>query len=1247
MALADQLSRIKKDIPDAHRRNISLSLQKKESDILFFQQVASALSQFKQSHSECYREHASYFKYFAGESSRNFRRDRLTQKENQNISQRIRLFISVLVPYAAFSHAKILLDWVIRRLRADVHEFQHVFLFAIASEEAFGVLLSQSKGLAAQGMSEFKEVASRGYSTAAISRALGRSAAFARIAAETLKLSVTDSCASDLLIFYAGALDHIFRREDIPDSVVSVWVPALLKKREALVQCPTGIIGQKMVGVIESLLSTIYETSELIEEYAQTIRSFGAGTGPGASDSQVYPPSLPFGVMYRQYKSTNRTEDIVQGEHTHAFILQLSRDCNTEEKTECISKVLEEEMRKNPAETAKLLLQGSTHLLEIAQATPADAKTPLLASIIHLLSGASSTHSDCIPAQALDEILRHLPHARLEHALIRYATKKDAVPGKDCCVREKVLMHVSPEVLMEEVSGRTSWEEAEHILSWSTVKPFTKSIAAHILSTHFPEYLDATSPYPEYTGCAYRFDEINGQREKTREKAEQYIRSRIQREITQKNLKQAQFLFALDEDFSLGTVISLVSLQSLMQLPKKEKLAGIKMVLRHVLHHHQNAEVMGAADIFDFLEAEQDAESTCLFFRCFLLPGFIHPRMPDALHGIFTGTPAAKHGDKLNEMAEYIHREHPSILPVILGKHTWDFTESQCTAMILSGCKRSAVPDMIRERVPGMSQDAKRRILGAALEMKEKGERWLFDQIVPLLPASDLFSIADTSRKDGIRLCLSAIGKGCSVGQDASDASLDVLLLAWKRKLDAEEIAPAISAVIGSRTFPDLISQRLNRKGKRVQRMISLAEAYLEKHKPETLLLSCARQLKSADTGVSGSPASISAVRDVLIRTLAKIPSTPSQVLALRVLLTCKSEEALFVSRKILENTKSSRIRYFVQSKLIRILHFVLPRALQGSRESPLILANLIRREKSLLGAYAPQLVRAVEVTRSVPLLNAMSYLEIDHLIGCVSVTRPHLVILMRYVKKRAERSLLEPGELDTALSFYLAHAPACLATANEVRSVFAKSVAQVFVLHEQKHSIWPRLIKVFGGPTAPCLTAISRVLDAEKQSPVAAPALSQVYGRMEQELAGELKNPTEKYAAIAKIMRRYYSAEADTMVDHMKILHLALERRDATAISLLPPLFSSRFRHRHSDADEMHHVLLRTLVQAREKSDLFRLMGRVYRRNKSHVLSLLRQSAPYYSALLEHKEKTVRDASAALMRRIRKYAGEDPYRYM
>ncbi|OAG28977.1 hypothetical protein NEDG_01116 [Nematocida displodere] len=1234
MGLSQQLARIRERTGET-KGGKHLKEFASLPDAIFYDQVAEAVKEFRSKHGAAYSRHGKYFACFTGTGSRSFRRDRLTEKENEAVSRRVKAFLGALAPYIEHHHTKVLVEWMLRRYRVDTHEYVHLIGAVLRDEQNYNELLLNIERISIKGKEAIMPLITSKYSFQAVGRAVSKSIVLSMALLDSLKRVSVDIDGLRHLGFFEEVLHHAFR-ESVDEDVLAAWVGALLEVRDALgSEVAGGVAGEVASDMVHSLnraLRSISSRTNLIDEVKARI---GLGLGLGSEvevevglGSELAPTLTCLLKHYRKtgdyapmWESGFRTEFL---EEVHREVVSGTSNVDLSAFLGLLTTALVEtahDSGSGAGNSPLTVLLSSKQLFELliqSQHWKSASRVPVVQALSKIVFCSQRNLVPEIADVDIDTVKSFLPNRQLESKIL-----ENAKATKTYRKMVDMLIDVlSDEVIEREVAKEDSWEALSHFLKESRSGVVSRSIRQDVLAAHIGKYLDTVSAFQTYTPIRSQLASHENFK-----KIESLIREKICK--GSRTLSGLLFLLSLAQDFVLlSTLPSLIS--SVSTLARPEINPGIKAVLTVI--QNTRASVPGDS-----------------WVRLFRAPTHTDLSISTLLFTGLAQSPPAETGPWTEILLQALRPVPESLIftPLFLKEKTCLISGvlAQQHALIgdkdvvracltLTDLTRGVVLPVVQAKYPYLQTTDQHQILNEALRLKENGDSVLFQSLSQRVSIDALVQLVDLNNAFAVTTVLEAVAAAQAIEEDC----ISLLIAGRKKRVPEKTLAAAETKALGSAAFHLRLAERLaHHHAKDLGALKSLLGKYLHRHDASALLGALVE--KKIDDP------------QILQMVLRKKPSTASKVAALKLLLFTGGEANLRTALDILRDRRSHQIRRLVASQLPAIVKAVLRFKVEAAEAVSQVLANLIRREENIMSAYIPEITALIKTTRKKLLLPALTLIDLRHLIFSITDLKDW-VILREYVARRAEKRPLEKEEQQLLEDFYLTHV--------SPTKLFATSFAQLFRVGGEPRSLWMALLKKTGGVSPQLLQILSHVVNADQKACAATPSLGMLYSKLEAALLSELRAPTPLFQATLNVLSKYFACDKGTLANFQEILRLTIELAlgQSPAQTLTPPqalllprliasLVQSKERHKPMEAEAINQTLLQALAREADKAGLFGILEKTYQKNPQFTGRVLGQSTPYFALVLEHKDKKVRSQAERLMQVIESATGDSPYTQM
>ncbi|KAI5131477.1 hypothetical protein NEPAR03_2448 [Nematocida parisii] len=1230
MSIAEQLNRVReKNIKD-RSRVILINELRDEPDILFYSRVEESVELFRIYHSKPYEQIQKYLEVLTNENSAEFRRERLTQKENENISKRLKIILTVITPYTKYNYIMVILEWLIRIYRIDKYELEYLVSATIQIEEVQEILdifisrnpfisnpiisIIQCKGVQVRIS---KELLNSNYNNVCILKVLHK--------------LVIDKESHEYVKYLEGVGNILFKEGTIPEEIICEWVNSLFECRNRIKKCINNEIeGEGIIQCIERILIQIRMNNELIDEIEQEIDGFNKNTYKldcNSIHTDVQDISYRFSTLYAHFKRTGDKDKLIK-EYPMEFAVQIISE--KEEISDWIS-ILKEIIFKSLKydEIVELLLEKpyiSLVISDDSEYTKLSKKYPIIKILSEIEREKEGKDIKKITKKMVSEFHQILPNRQIEKWIFKKVTSYNELK----LVIDGLLPVLSTETIENELVKMSDWKSIELFLSEVHHKAFIRSVDRDVLISHFSEYIDTVSKYNGYTPLGIELSD------EEREGLLDIAKCKLERS----NNTPEEVLFIVyvygDLHAHINTLFGVKSIiESIPESDRKRPIKALLEILSDRRDTVQCTDLFGIIQVLDVFDV--DTTVSLLLYRTAIsldVRGFSRV--------ICNAVLKKESGTVESKMLKCLRGDNVDLVSAVFEKYFNELTPQEILLVIKTEYVDVLVPGLLNI-FSGLEQNIKIDIIRAAVEMYRIENTLLFSVLSTSVPLSILLESVVPGDKYSVQLILdtvlarvSAVEESISINNPSgckSDTEVEhrrVVSLLLDTLIHARKVCNVGSvlcnwerSILPMRGIPGLLSNKLKVNGSS-QVVRGLVSRYLKKNLPPTDLLLALVQDKVLDNSV---------LQNVLMHN----PSSRSKVLLFRALISRQlNGKSLLLVLSILKDKKSSLLRYYVQSRLQYIVKAVLKQKDAHFALVLKIMCNLVGREKNVMHPYTHSLMGLIKQTRRKEYAKRLTQINLRYIINAVSDDMD-VQILEKYVNNKV--SELEPEEVKELTTF-------CINRTDKGSAL--RILVELFSVIENKQAVWTDLLRKTEGFTPKFIHTLHRMCRLDRKGACTG-SLSLIYSRLEDMLINALN--MDKSPEIISIMKRFFMHEKSTLISIQKVMELSMQAISTrkSIPGLISALFYSQSINNPSEAEGINHTILVDLVKADgpRKNRLFNTLYKIYNKNPDFISRLLGQSAPYFAILLESKDAHTRHKAEQLMKIISTLSGEDPYKFL
>ncbi|EHY65686.1 hypothetical protein NERG_01293 [Nematocida ausubeli] len=1216
MSIAEQLNKVREKNVKERSRVVIFREWIEEPDILFYSRVEEAVELFQLYHDAAYERAQKYITSFTDDQSQNSRRDRMTDRENALLSKRMKLLLETLTPYTLHEYVQVILEWLIRRYRIDKYEFDYLVSATIQVPSIHSAIEMFTRRNPFMNSAVVSLLQCR-----CIPQLIGKDLA---------KNTLINVCILKPLLHIEGNKDtaayahflekvseSLFVESGIPEEVVCEWVNSLMDCRRRM-KTQASKESQEIVKRLESILIYIRANHELIDEIEAQIDEF--------SDAPALPTEAVvdsenvlyrFSTLYAHFKETAEKDEIMQ-EYPIEFMSQLVSE---KEEVPGWLDIIKDTIFTMPEQEGIMdfllektgiatLLSTDARYKSLAKKNPA---IDVLARIEREAEGAELK----ITKPALKSFYGILPNRRIEAWIFKKVSKYSELKT----VLSVLLPVLSLETIHAEMLKVNDWASAVLFLDEAHVDSFVKNISRDLLVSHFSEYIDAVSKYANYTPLGLSLS--------SEEKASLL---EITRNSLKRNMTPADMLFMVHLYVDLGAQIEdLLALHEKISLfPEEERKRPVKALLSVLSTMRGDISSTVLRGIIRSLDAfDVDTTISLLFYRTAL-------SLSVSEFGAFIAESILKADESESvegKMLRCLRKDNVDLVSAVFEKYFTSLTPQEIMHVITTEYIDLLAAGLTKAFIHfdlSFQQD----IIRLSMEMEESGRSALFDIISKNAPYAILLQSVIPNSKHSITLVLDTVlsafidadSSASLLAQNAEGAALEALLLekliqARKMGINESVLCNWERTILPMPNIPALLAQLVKKAPSQIVR--GIISRYLKKNLCPTVLLFVFVQNQISDSAI-------------LSNILKYNPSPRSKVLLLRSVLMKPLKNTLPLVFTILQDKKSSLLRYYIQSRLKHIVKCVLAQKDTQGLLVTKIMCNLISREKNVMHPYVPSLMSLVKKTKKKMLVRKLSNINLRYIMEVVS-DNTDMLILKEYIQNKL--SDLEPEDVKALTSFYI----------NRIDSrIAAKTLVTLFEVIKNPQEVWTEILKKTEGYTPRFINILHCMSKSDTQG-ICMASLSSIYSRLESMLIAALEENTT--SEIVYIMKKFFMHEKSTLITISRILELSLLiiSNHKSIPGLISALFYSQAVNNPSEAEGINHAVLVELTKAEgnRKTALFNTLYKMYAKYPDFITRILGQSAPYFAILLESKDASTRKKAEHLMKCITSLSGEDPYKFL
>lgn len=1215
MSIAEQLKKVRERNTLEEKRAVIFEELRKDPDVLFYSRVEEAVEMFSIYHSKFYERMIEYFEYFTGGRSKDSRRDRLSEKENSSLSKRMKIFLEELSPYATQEPAQVILEWLIRRYRIDKYEFSHLVMCTVRIQSIQDMLYNCVKNSLVVGNTVHEVLVSQGIPKY-LGKALSTSVALSGILLRPLSTIEEDENTVEFVGFLEAVAGSLFRSENIVEEVVVEWIEYLMRCRDRLIRKnPLNLL----IKPLEYILIYISKNYSLIDEIQSRIDEFQEKKETEeVEDAPEIAHTFP--ALYAHFKRTGSSQE-VSSAYPDEFVYQvLVEKEELSNWLELVSDVIFSDLI--PDEKLVEIFHEKMWLVDIISLDKRWSKVIKRLPAVSILVGLEEKDlNDLFSKKFLKQISQILPNRSVERWIFR---KADTVPRIKMAL--SVLLPVlSDSTLSHEISKADTWETALLFLTETTARIFTENIDKGLFIRCFAQYTDTVSKYLDYTPIKIDI---------TQEEREDLL-SVSMKKWEKKKLSAGEVLFIIHLHRDLnGSVRSIVEIgKKISKLPKEERTRPIKAlfeILSMRSGQMQMSDLISLLELIDIFSI--DTTVSVLFYKTAMSLD-----LTESESVIVRSVSAPETVE--SRMIKLLARDNCDLVSGVFRKYfaclspenMMKAIQSPYVSLVLSG---------VIEVFDSLDKTVMIKIVQEAVKQSERSMPLLFESVsAHALPSVLLKAMAYNSAYSVTLLMDSVIRKISRASEDTAENrdkkdkkdtdSTEVQALLLKSLVAARKLSiyePFIlnweRTILPMQNIPVILAEALNASPEYIIK--GIVNRYLKKNLSATSLLLACTDAKVSD-------------QTVLLNILKHNPSSKSKVLLFRSLLKRPLQNrSLVLIGHILQDKKSSLIRYYVQSRL----KYIVGTVLKNKEADPCLLSgiigNLLRREKNIMHPYVDTVLDLIKKTKKKSLIKPLSKIDIKYLMESIRAPQD-LVILREYVKYKIDQ--LEEEEISDLSAFYI----------ENIESYSAcKGLVELFRVIEDKNQKWSDILKRTDGVSVLFIHVLLRIAKYDRAG-MCIGSLSCIYSRLEPLLVSSLEQKDN--LAVILIMKKFFLHQKSTLISTMKILVPAIEAVTCMKYvsGLIAALFYTQSISKPSDAEEINHLILARLVKSEEntKKKLFSTLRQMYTQSPEFIGRILGQSAPYFAILLESKDEQTRNCAESLMKHIREVSGLDPYKLL